>query len=108
MIEKPTFLDPYKDSPKRVRLQSYINRTDYNIVRSIHPDKGTIQIVVNTFWSKLITTLKKHGINDISSEQQFEQFINDFALTIPSKVSGGTEPRGRATSRATRKTNGKL
>ena len=108
MIEKPTFLDPYKDDSNPVRLQSYINRTDYDIVRSIHPDKGTIQIVVNTFWSKLITTLKKHGINDISSKNQFEQFINDFALTIPVKVSGGTESRRGTTSRPPRKTNGKL
>jgi hypothetical protein len=108
MIEKSTFTDPYKDDPNPVRLQSYINRTDYDIIRSIHPDKGTIQIVVNTFWSKLITTIKTHGINQLADKQRFEQFINDFTLTIPVKISGGTEPRRGATRGTTRKTNGKL
>ena len=107
-MTKRTFLDPYKDSTNPVRLQSYINRDDYDIVRSIHPDKGTIQIVINTFWSKLIKTLKSNGINDISSKQQFEQFINDFTLTIPVKISGGTKSRQGTTGRSTRKTNGKL
>ena len=104
MTPKKPFIDPYKGCENPTRLQSYINRDDYNYIRSIHPDKGTIQIVTNNLWYQLVKTLKSNGITDITHIQQFEHAITDLVIEIPRRTESN---RGTA-SRSTRKATGKV
>ena len=89
------FTNPYADSPNLVRLQTYIDKTDHQFIKSIHPDKGTLEITVNTLWSRFCDALRKHKINQLANNQDYERFVNEFTIEVPNgfSVSGGTARR---------------
>lgn len=102
---KPTssFKDPYGHIPleERVRLQTYLDKNDHAYIRCLRPNGGTMTIVQNTLWSKLIIALKKHGLSDYTHISQFETAITNLTINLPdeSKVSGGTVGRVVAKTR---------
>ena len=101
------YTNPYEGLEVTVRIQSNINPDDYNFIRSIRPNSGTVITTVNILWHKLVTTLKQHGITQYSDLARFEHFVNNCELTVPTlkPTDGGTtEPSGRTTRRASKKT----
>ena len=94
------FTDPYHASPNRIRLQTWVDRDSHNFLRSLHPDKGTIEITINTLHAKLITALKKAHITQLANHQDYERAIAEFTIEIPNRPESG---RG-TTKGATRKT----
>jgi hypothetical protein len=77
------FTNPYKNLPNLTRLQTYIDKADHDFIKSIHPDKGTLEITANTLWFKLCKALKKAKINQLSEHDKFEHFISSFEISIP-------------------------
>ena len=89
MIHK--FENPYKsvDEEFLVRLQSHIQKEDYEMIKLIRPNTGTVTTTVNMLWRKLIDALVAQGITDISSREQFEHFVANSQLVLPEvKVKG--------------------
>lgn len=70
-----TFVDPYEDSPHTHRLVANVDKQAINSIYTIRPFKGTLQIVINQLWSKLVNELNKRGIKSIDQQEQFEQFV---------------------------------
>ena len=102
-MNEPSFVDPYASCTEEelVRLQSFIKSEDYDYIRSICPDKGTIQIVVNTLWHRFCLAVKKQKINQIAHKHEFQQCVNNIVI----EVSGGVKPSGGTTNRPARKTS---
>ena len=97
------YVNPYKDTPNPTRLQTYVSREDYNFIRSVRPNKGTIETTTNLLWHKLCTALKQQNITTYADITKFEQFVHDCTITIPASVT--SEPSGKPTRRAARKTS---
>ena len=87
----PKFTDPYKGREQTTRIQSNIDPVDYNFIRSIRPSNGTIITTVNILWSKLVTTLKQHGITQYSDVNKYEHFVLNCTLVLPDSVNGTAE-----------------
>jgi hypothetical protein len=83
---------PYSLLPEelRSRVNIYVDVRDYNFVRSIDPDKGTVQLVGATLWHRFITKLKQLGITDYGNKQQLHEFLATCDITVPGSVGTGT------------------
>ena len=76
------FKNPYADCDENEvsRLNANISTEDFNFVRRIRVDKGTIQTTINILWSKLVNELKQRGITDFSREADYEDFLVNIRL----------------------------
>jgi hypothetical protein len=96
-VEKSKFTDPYGHlyPEQLVRVQTWMDKNDHSYIRAVRPQSGTITVINNTLWSKLITKLKEHGINDYTQLAELEAAIIGLEIVLPgkSKLSGGTTRR---------------
>ena len=84
-----TFVNPYlKEVPafngpgkNLYRAPAPIDLTDYEFIRSLRPNTGTVIIVQNLLWSKLCATLRQHGITDFTKRSDFESFVANCTIT---------------------------
>ena len=96
-----TFTNPYlKDAPafngpgkNLYRAPASIDLTDYEFIKSLRPNTGTVIIVQNLLWSKLCSTLRQHGITDFTKRSDFESFVANCTITD----GRGTAASGDAT-----------
>jgi len=83
------FINPYISSEKNgdaMRLQSHIQRDDYLLVKLIRPSTGTVTTTVNTLWWKLIEALKSRGITDVTKQKEFEAFVANCVIILPTEA----------------------
>lgn len=89
------FKNPFQglsdSDPGVARINSNVPREDYEFIRRIRPDGGTIVTTVNTLWLKLINELKRRNITDFTRVHDFEDFILRCAIILP--ATGGELPR---------------
>ncbi len=76
------FTNPYAGSEKDTlaTLVIRISPDDYNFIKCIRPQQGTLSITVTLLWHKLCNELRLRNITDVSSSEQFEQFITNCRL----------------------------
>lgn len=55
-------------------------------MRRIRPDGGTIEIVFNFLYVKFIRELKRRGITDGASVEDFERFLVESRLVLPNEI----------------------
>ena len=95
-ITKPAsqFKNPYAGIEKTGRFHRIgvsVSLED-NILKVIRPAQGTIDGAVNTLYKKLINELRKRGIVDNTSVEQFEDFIIRCELVLPEERGGTIGP----------------
>lgn len=103
-----TFDNPYKvpyqsfNGPDKnlYRAPASIGKSDYEFIRGIRPATGTVNTTQNLLWSKLVIALKKHGINSITNQSEFESFVANCIITDgrDSVQRGATGGNGKQTS----------
>ena len=76
--EVPAFNGPGKNL---YRAPASIDLTDYEFIKSLRPNTGTIIITQNLLWQKLCTTLRQYGITDFTKRSDFEQFVANCTIT---------------------------
>lgn len=83
------FENPYHelDESQLTRLQTYVSQDDHNFLfRTLHPGQGSVTVVTNTLFHKLVEALQKHNITDHATQRlEFEQFVAEMEFTIPKK-----------------------
>ncbi len=107
--EKSKFVNPYrdcrrlqKDAPTRLNMD--ILSEDYNFLRGLRFDNGTITTTFGIIFQKLVQELKRRGIHDITNKQQFEQFIINFVFALPGELPRSSV--GESSEQATRPDDG--
>lgn len=68
------------DEKNVCRAPATIGMEDYNFIRAIRPATGTVNTTQTLLWKKLCDALKSAGITDISSQQDFEDFVMNVKL----------------------------
>ncbi len=107
-MKPSTFINPYKslDESELTRLQTYVSKADHDFIfLNLHPGHGSVAVVTNTLFTKLITALKHYGIVDHATQRiEFEQFVEQFVIELPQQpiVSGGTV-KGTVTKSGTKR-----
>src|SRR6478736_1592256 len=84
-----TFDNPYKvpfqsfngEDKNLYRAPASIGKSDYEFIRGIRPATGTVNTTQNLLWSKLVIALKRHGINSITNQSEFESFVANCVIT---------------------------
>jgi hypothetical protein len=87
MNKENGFIDPYKDldQGEKCRVQTWISRADHDIVASIRPGKGTIQVVNNTLWYEFIKALRRAGISGLEHKLKLESVVGNIKITFEKK-----------------------
>lgn len=83
------FTNPYlKDIPafngpgkNLYRAPASIDINDYEFIKSLRPNTGTIITTQNILWFKLCQALKSYGITDFTHRTDFEQFVANCNIT---------------------------
>ncbi len=86
--EQPQFKNPYEvdyqsfaGPDKNVsRAPASIGAVDYDFIRGIRPNSGTVNTTQCLLWYKLVQLLKKHGITDITKKSEFESIVANLIL----------------------------
>ena len=83
------FLNPYPtegnyDPLIHSRLCADMPKAPYQFLQSINPQRGSMQTTVNLLIEKLITSLKQHGITDITRIEDAKIFIANCTVNFDS------------------------
>ena len=70
-----TFDSPYSTDQVTARLQAFVSVEDYDFVRSIRPNSGTVNTTVALVFSKLVAALRRAGIDQNADKEAFESFV---------------------------------
>jgi len=105
-VDYQSFAGPDKNVS---RAPASIGSTDYDFIRGIRPNSGTVNTTQCLLWYKLVQLLKKHGITDITKKSEFESLVANLVLvdgrpgsTVSrdgSKTSVGNDRRGTSEAR---------
>ena len=81
-----------------VRVQTFVRHEDYQFLKLIRTNTGTVTISINTLFKKLVDKLKSLGITDVTKREDFEFFVANCQIELP--------PYGKlsSTSAATKRT----
>ena len=102
-----TFCNPYlKDVPafngpgkNLYRAPASIDIHDYEFIKSLRPNTGTIITTQNILWFKLCQALKSHNITDFTKRKEFEDFVANCDI-VPGQQE---EPKVKPTKKGTKK-----
>lgn len=83
--ENGGFSDPYGEEKEKVRLQTWVSLKDHDIVMSIRPTKGTIQVINNMLWYRFCQQLRKAGITSLEHKLRLEQAVAGIEVTFKKK-----------------------
>lgn len=76
-VDYQSFAGPDKNVS---RAPASIGAVDYDFIRGIRPNSGTVNTTQCLLWFKLVQLLKKHGITDITKKSEFESLVANLIL----------------------------
>src|SRR6266496_167263 len=82
-----------------VRVQTFVRHEDYQFLKLIRTNTGTVTISINTLFKKLVDKLKSLGITDVTKREDFEFFVANCQIELPPY---GKLPSTSATAKRTR------
>ena len=95
-MTKQPFVNTYLGCEQRktdVRVQTFVDTEDYEFLRLIRTNTGTITTTVNLLFKKLIDELKKRGITDITKRSEFEFFVANSKLVLEEEQTTNSRKR---------------
>ncbi len=96
------FENPYLGCEKdgtAVRVQTFVRHEDYQFLKLIRTNTGTVTISINTLFKKFVDKLKSLGITDVTKREDFEFFVANCQIELPAY---GKLPSTSATAKRTR------
>lgn len=93
-VDYQSFAGPDKNVS---RAPASIGAVDYDFIRGIRPNSGTVNTTQCLLWFKLVQLLKKHGITDITKKSEFESLVANLILVDGRPGSTASRDGGKAT-----------
>jgi hypothetical protein len=105
MKTKVKFQDPYAGLPdeRTSRINANVPTEQYKMLQRIRTERGTIQTTTNILLEKLFNELESRGITDFTRVDDFESFVVNCRLTLP---TGTSDRSGNPAVRTEDETNG--
>lgn len=84
------FCNPYQFKDKTLqkpmtRFNTDCDLDEYEFIKCIRPAQGTMAATINTLFHKLVLELKRRNILSLANRQEFERFVADCVITLPSE-----------------------
>ncbi len=113
-MQTQPFKNPYlpasekRDEGKFCRFNTDVDKEEYNFVRLIRPQQGTMAITITTLFHKLVQSLKAQDITNIADCKRFEHFVSNCTIQLQtqneSQPTANAKPEQRNVANGTRST----